>query len=77
MKVTEAIVAELSRQGVPVLGNLGFAPMTMSEAVTRAADGDVVLSRVIDIAERAPPVIDHIRHWSEPDGADRRSAGAC
>jgi len=43
MKVTEAIVAELERQGVAeVVSNLGFDPMAMAKAVIRAADGDVV-----------------------------------
>jgi sulfur carrier protein ThiS len=43
MKVTEAIVAELERQGVAdALADLGFDPMPMARAVIRAADGDVV-----------------------------------
>ena len=43
MKVTEAIVAELERQGVAdELADLGFDPMLMARAVIRAAEGDVV-----------------------------------
>jgi hypothetical protein len=43
MKVTEAIVAELERQGVAdAVADLGFDPMPMARAVIRAADGDVV-----------------------------------
>lgn len=43
MKVAEAIVAELERQGVTdAVANLGFDPMPMAKAVIRAADGDVV-----------------------------------
>jgi hypothetical protein len=43
MKVTEAIVAELERQGLAeAVSNLGFEPMPMARAVIRAADGDVV-----------------------------------
>jgi hypothetical protein len=43
MKVTEAIVAELERQGVAdAVADLGFDPMPMAKAVIKAADGDVV-----------------------------------
>jgi sulfur carrier protein ThiS len=43
MKVTEAIVRELDRQGVAdALADLGFDPMQMGRVVIRAADGDVV-----------------------------------
>jgi hypothetical protein len=43
MKVVEAIVAELERQGVAdAVADLGFDPMPMAKAVIRAADGDVV-----------------------------------
>lgn len=43
MKVTEAIVAELERQGVTeALMDLGFDPMPLAKAVIRAADGDIV-----------------------------------
>lgn len=43
MKVTEAIVAELDRQGVAeAVADLGFDPMAMARAVSRAAGGDVV-----------------------------------
>lgn len=43
MKVTEAIVAELDRQGVAeALADLGFDPMAMARVVIRAADGEVV-----------------------------------
>jgi Holliday junction resolvasome RuvABC DNA-binding subunit len=43
MKVTEAVVAELERQGVAeALANLGFDPIEMAKAVIKAADGDVV-----------------------------------
>jgi hypothetical protein len=42
-KVTDALVAELERQGVAeVLANLGFDPAEMAKAVIKAADGDVV-----------------------------------
>ena len=41
--VTDAVVAELERQGVAeVLANLGFDPTEMAKAVLKAADGDVV-----------------------------------
>ncbi|WP_439375364.1 hypothetical protein [Bradyrhizobium sp. DASA03120] len=43
MKVAEAIVAELERQGVAeAVANLGFDPMRMAKEVIRAADRDVV-----------------------------------
>jgi hypothetical protein len=43
MKVIEAIVAELDRQGVAeAVADLGFDPAAMAEAVIKAADGDVV-----------------------------------
>ena len=43
MKVTEAIVRELDRQGVAeAVADLGFDPMAMARAVVRAADGDVI-----------------------------------
>jgi hypothetical protein len=43
MKVTEAVVAELERQGVAeALAILGFDPIEMAKAVIKAADGDVV-----------------------------------
>jgi Holliday junction resolvasome RuvABC DNA-binding subunit len=43
MKVTEALVAELDRQGVAeALADLGFDPTEMAKAVIKAADGDVV-----------------------------------
>jgi hypothetical protein len=43
MKVTDAIVAELDRQGVALtLSDLGFDVMAMARAVIRAADGDVI-----------------------------------
>jgi hypothetical protein len=43
MKVTEAVVAELERQGVAeALANLGIDPIEMAQTVTKAADGDVV-----------------------------------
>lgn len=43
MKVVEAIVAELERQGVAdAVSDLGFDPTPMAIAVIRAADGDVV-----------------------------------
>ena len=42
-KVTDAVVAELERQGVAeALANLGFDPIEMAKAVIKAADGDVV-----------------------------------
>jgi Holliday junction resolvasome RuvABC DNA-binding subunit len=43
MKVAEAVVHELDRQGVAeALAALGFDPMEMAEAVVKAAEGDVV-----------------------------------
>jgi hypothetical protein len=46
MKVVDAIVAELVRQGVgDTLADLGFDPAEMARAVIRAADGDVVQFR--------------------------------
>jgi hypothetical protein len=43
MKVTEAAVAELERQGVAeAMANVGFDPTEMAKAVIKAADGDVV-----------------------------------
>ncbi|MGY4167478.1 hypothetical protein [Bradyrhizobium sp. USDA 4529] len=43
MKVTEAIVAELNRQGVAeAVADLGFDPLEMARVAIRAADGDVV-----------------------------------
>jgi hypothetical protein len=43
MKVVEAVVAELDRQGVTeALVNLGFDPLEMARAVIEAADGDVI-----------------------------------
>ena len=43
MKVTEALVAELDRQGVAeALADLRFDPIEMAKIVIKAADGDVV-----------------------------------
>jgi hypothetical protein len=43
MKVAEAIVRELDRQGVAdAVADLGFDVMEMTGVVIRAADGDVV-----------------------------------
>jgi hypothetical protein len=43
MKVTEAIVNELDRQGIAAaVADLGFDPMAMAKVVIQAADGDVV-----------------------------------
>ena len=43
MKVTEAVVAELERQGVAeALASLGFDPMEMAKAVIKAAESDVI-----------------------------------
>jgi hypothetical protein len=43
MNVTDAVIAELDRQGVAeVMANLGFDPIQMAQAVIRAADGDVI-----------------------------------
>jgi hypothetical protein len=43
MRVSEAVVAELDRQGVAeVMANLGFDPTRMAQAVISAADGDVI-----------------------------------
>ena len=46
MKVTEAIVFELNRQGVAdALADLKFDPTALARAAIRAADGDVVKFR--------------------------------
>jgi hypothetical protein len=43
MKVTEAVVDELHRQGVAeVLADRGFDVLAMATVVIKAADGDVV-----------------------------------
>jgi hypothetical protein len=43
MRVTDAVIEELERQGVTeVVACLGFDPMRMAKAVIRAADGDVI-----------------------------------
>jgi len=43
MKVTEAVVTELYRQGIgDEVADLGFDPAEMAKAVIKAADGDVV-----------------------------------
>ena len=43
MKVVEAIVAELERQGLlDILDEAGFDPDALAKAVIAAADGDVV-----------------------------------
>ena len=43
MRVAEAVVEELHRQGVAeVLANLGFDRTRMAQAVIRPADGDVI-----------------------------------
>jgi len=43
MKVAEAVVEELARQGVlEILADEGFDPIEMAKAVIKAADGDVV-----------------------------------
>jgi hypothetical protein len=43
MKVVEAVVAELERQGVAAaLADLGFDPLRLAEVVIKAADGDVI-----------------------------------
>lgn len=43
MKVAEAIVREMDRQGVAeAVADLGFDPMQMARVVVSAADGDVV-----------------------------------
>ncbi|UGY12256.1 hypothetical protein HAP48_0026405 [Bradyrhizobium septentrionale] len=46
MKVTEAIVAELQRQGVAkAIANLRFDPLELARVAIRAADGNVVQFR--------------------------------
>jgi hypothetical protein len=46
MKVTEAVVEELARQGVlEIVADYGFDPTEMAKAVIKAADGDVARSR--------------------------------
>jgi hypothetical protein len=43
MKVTDAVIEELDRQGVlEVLADEGFDPMALAKVVIKAADGDVV-----------------------------------
>jgi hypothetical protein len=43
MKVVEAVVAELDRQGVTeVLSNLGFDPLELARVAIKAADGEVI-----------------------------------
>ncbi|QOZ32828.1 hypothetical protein [Bradyrhizobium sp. CCBAU 53421] len=43
MKVAEAIVHEMDRQGVAdTLADLGFQIMDLAKAAIRAADGDVI-----------------------------------
>ena len=43
MKVVDAIVRELDRQGVAeALADLGFDPMELARVVVRAADGEVI-----------------------------------
>lgn len=43
MKVVEAMVREMDRQGVAeALADLGFDPMELARVVVRAADGDVI-----------------------------------
>jgi len=43
MKVVDAMVRELDRQGVAeALADLGFDPMELARVVVRAADGDVI-----------------------------------
>ena len=49
MKVTEAVVEELARQGVlEIVADYGFDPIEMAKAVIKAADGDVVPIRKTD-----------------------------
>ena len=51
MKVTEAVVEELARQGVlEIMADEGFDPDHMAMAVIQAADRDVVP------AKRSPPL---------------------
>jgi hypothetical protein len=43
MKVTEAVVEELARQGVlEIVADEGFDPAKLAKAVIKAAEGDVV-----------------------------------
>ena len=43
MKVVDAMVRELDRQGVAeALADLGFDPMELARVVVRAADGEVI-----------------------------------
>ena len=49
MKVAEAVVEELARQGVlEILADEGFDPIEMAKAVIKATDGDVVPIRKTD-----------------------------
>jgi hypothetical protein len=48
MKVTEAVVAELDRQGVAeAMADLGFNPTDMAKAVIKAADARKILADVV------------------------------
>jgi hypothetical protein len=63
MKVAEAVVEELARQGVvEIMADEGFDPVEMARAVIKAADGDVVpLKRAphsIDLDRLAPDLLD-------------------
>ena len=43
MKVMEALIAELDRQGVlETIDDVGFEPMALARVAIKAADGDVV-----------------------------------
>ena len=49
MKVTEAVVEELARQGVlEIMADEGFDPVEMARAVIKAADADAYMQRPIE-----------------------------
>jgi hypothetical protein len=55
MKVTEAVVEELARQGVvEIMADEGFDPVEMARAVIKAADGDVVPLRRLPLDRLGP-----------------------
>jgi hypothetical protein len=63
MKVTEAVVEELARQGVlEIMADKGFDPVEMARAVIKAADGgevrwsDAFRPRHAQAADRLSPV---------------------
>jgi hypothetical protein len=77
MKVTEAVVEELARQGVlEVMADEGFDPVEMARTVIHAAEGDGVplkrAPRLIAGSEQLGPQLDQLdgRLFSVDRGAD-------